>query len=1090
MKKLALVLFAFLALSFDSETGAQQPRLESSAFDGLELRAIGPALMSGRIADIAIDPRRQSTWYVAAGSGGVWKTTNAGTTWTAIFEHEGSYSVGAIALDPSSPDVVWVGTGENVSGRHVGFGDGVYKSLDGGDSWANVGLHTSEHISKILVDPRDGNVVYVASEGPLWSSGGERGVYKTTDGGGSWTQSLRVSDDTGVTDLELDPRDPDVLYAAAYQRRRRIWSFMGGGPESGVYKSTNGGGSWRRLSNGLPAVDMGKIGLSVSPLDPDVVYASIEAAEKKGGFFRSTDAGEHWEKRSDYLSSGTGPHYYQEIYASPHDRDRVYQMDVWIHVTDDGGKTFTLLGEPYKHSDNHALAFDPKDPDHLLAGCDGGLYETWDHGASWRFVSNLPITQVYKLSVDNDTPFYNIYGGMQDNNAQVGPSRTSNVHGIRNEDWYNTVTGDGYAGQIDPADPNLIYSESQYGFLTRFDRRTGEQVDVQPQPAKGDPPERWNWDSPILISPHSHTRLYFGSQRLWRSDDRGDSWTPVSPDLSRGQNRYQMKLMGRVWSVDDLYDVGAMSWYGNTTSISESPLVEGLLYVGTDDGLVQVTEDGGRSWRRVDRLPGVPELAFVNEVKASVNDADTVYVLLDDHKSGDFTPYLLRSRDRGRTWTSLRSDLPDRHLAWSIVEDEVSHDLLFLGTELGIYFTVDGGAHWLKLAGGVPTIAFRDLEIQRREHDLVGASFGRGFFILDDYTPLRSASPEALARDAILFPVRAALLYEPRAPLGLREKANQGGAYFEAPNPPFGAVFTYHLGVEPKTAKETRRDAELALEKDRKDVPFPGFEALEKESVEGESTLLLEIRDGAGDVVRRVEGPKSVGFHRVAWDLRYPPPDPARLKPVEPGSLFESAPIGPYAAPGSYRVRLLKTANGTTTALGEEQAFEVRALEGSTLPAQDPTAVLNFRRHTWELQRRAFAASSSVDEALEKLQYMEKALVDAAGATTELWEGLRRIELALKDVRARLAGDPVRARLSEPRAPGILDRLAQIAGTDWHTTTGPTETERRSLDVAESELSEAKDALDGLLTTDIPELEQALNRAGAPWTPGRRPPLL
>lgn len=1080
---------AFAALLVASTAGAQ-PRLESSAFDGLELRAIGPALMSGRVADIAVDPRRQSTWYVAVGSGGVWKTTNAGTTWTSIFDHEGSYSIGALALDPKSPDVVWVGTGENVSGRHVGFGDGVYRSLDGGESWTNMGLGASEHISRILVDPTDSKVVFVAAEGPLWSSGGERGVYKTTDGGGSWAQVLRISDDTGVTDLELDPRNPDVLYAAAYQRRRRIWSFMGGGPESGIYKSTNGGASWRRLSNGLPTVDMGKIGLAVSPLDPDFVYATVEAAEKTGGFYRSTDAGEHWEKRNDYLSSGTGPHYYQEIYASPHDRDRVYQMDVWIHVTEDGGKTFTLLGEPYKHSDNHALAFDPKDPDYLLAGCDGGLYQTWDHGKSWKFVSNLPVTQVYKLSVDNDEPFYNVYGGMQDNNAQVGPSRTPNLHGIRNSDWYNTVTGDGYAGQIDPEDPNLIYSESQYGFLTRFDRRTGEQVDVQPQPAEGDPPERWNWDAPILISPHSHTRLYFGSQRLWRSDDRGDSWTPVSPDLSRGQNRYEMTLMGRVWSVDDLYDVGAMSWYGNTTSIAESPLVEGLIYAGTDDGLVQVTEDAGRNWRRVERLPGVPELAFVNEVKASVNEADTVYVLLDNHKSGDFTPYLLRSRDRGRSWTSLRGDLPDRHLVWSIVEDEVNRDLLFLGTEYGIFFTLDGGGHWVKLSGGTPTIAFRDLEIQRREHDLVGASFGRGFFILDDYTPLRTVSSQALARDAILFPVRTALLYEPRVPLGLREKANQGGAYFEAPNPPFGAVMTYHLGVEPKTAKETRREEEKILEKEGKDVPFPGYPALEKEHLENEPTILLEVRDPAGNVVRRIEGPKSVGFHRVAWDLRYPPPDPAHLKPLELTSLFENAPIGPYAAPGAYRVRLLTLSNGETTALGEEQTFEVRALEGSTLPAQDPAEVSVFRRHTWDLQRDALAASSSVDEALEKLQYIQKALVDAPGATPDLWERLSGIELGLKEVRARLSGDPVRAQLSEPRVPGILDRLGQIAGADWRTTTGPTATQRESLAIAEGDLTEAKAALDRILTSELPELEQALNRAGAPWTPGRRPLLL
>ncbi len=640
MKNIWIVVFA---LGSSLPSAGQEP-LDAKSFQGLELRGIGPALMSGRVADIAIHPRHQSTWYVAVGSGGVWKTTNAGTTWTPIFDSKSSYSIGCVALDPGNPEIVWVGTGENVSGRHVGYGDGVYKSLDGGRSFERMGLSSSEHISKIVVDPRDSNVVYAASEGPLWSAGGERGVFKTTDGGATWSAVLSISENTGVTDLEMDPRNGDVLYAASYQRRRHVWSFIGGGPESGIHKTTDGGKTWRRLASGLPSVHMGKIGLAVSPVDPDVVYATIEAADDKSGFYRSLDSGERWEKRNDYRSGGTGPHYYQEIYASPHDRDRVYQMDVWIQLTDNGGESFSKLGEPYKHSDNHALAFDPADPDYLLAGSDGGLYETWDHGKSWKFVSNLPVTQVYKLALDNAEPFYNVYGGMQDNNAQVGPSRTPNVHGIQNSDWFNTVAGDGYAGQIDPTDPNIIYSEWQYGSLTRYDRGTGELVDIKPQPAKGDPPERWNWDAPILISPHSPTRLYFGSHRLWRSDDRGDSWTAVSADLSRGRNRYEMEVMGRVWSVDDLYDLGAMSWYGNTTSISESPLVEGLLYVGTDDGMVQVSEDAGASWRRVDAFPGVPDLAFVNEVKASLHGAGTVYVVLDNHKVGDYSPYLLKSQ--------------------------------------------------------------------------------------------------------------------------------------------------------------------------------------------------------------------------------------------------------------------------------------------------------------------------------------------------------------------------------------------------------------------------------------------------------------
>ncbi|MFZ0428061.1 MAG: YCF48-related protein, partial [Acidobacteriota bacterium] len=422
---LSLALFSMLSLP---AVGAQaaDSKMDSGTFAGLKLRGIGPALMAGRISDIAVDPTARSTWYVAVGSGGVWKTVNAGTTWTPIFDHESSYSIGCVSLDPNNPAVVWVGTGENVSGRHVGFGDGVYRSLNGGDTWKRMGLEKSEHIARILIDPRDSKVVYVAAEGPLWSAGGERGVYKSEDGGETWKAVLQISENTGVASLEFDPANPDVLYAAAYQRRRTVWSFLAGGPESGIYKSADAGANWRKLEKGLPKGDLGKIGLAVSPVDPDYVYATIEATAPEKGFYRSTDAGESWEKRSDYVSGGTGPHYYQEIYASPFDLDIIYQTDVWLHVTEDGGKTFHRVGGEFKHPDNHALVFDPDDPEFLLVGCDGGLYETFDRGKNWQFFSNMPITQIYKLALDNDTPYYNISGGTQDNGSQLGPSRTLN----------------------------------------------------------------------------------------------------------------------------------------------------------------------------------------------------------------------------------------------------------------------------------------------------------------------------------------------------------------------------------------------------------------------------------------------------------------------------------------------------------------------------------------------------------------------------------------------------------------------------------------------------------------------------------------
>ncbi len=732
-----------LAASRKAAKGKPGPVLDAQTLKGLALRPIGPALTSGRITDIAVDPQHPWVFYVASASGGVWKTVNGGTTFEPVFDHEGSYSIGCVTVDPQNPSVVWVGTGENNSQRSVSFGDGVYRSDDGGAHWKNMGLKTSEHISKIVIDPRDDRVVWVAAQGPLWKNGGERGLYRTTDGGATWKAVLTISPRTGVTDVVLDPRNPDVVYAAAYQRQRHVWSLVDGGPESAIYKSTDGGATWRKLTNGLPKdVDLGRIGLAVAPSDVDVVYAIIEAAEGKGGFFRSTDRGETWEKRSDYMPRS--PQYYNEIFCDPKDANRVYAMDTFMHVTEDGGKTWSKVPENHKHVDNHALWIDPRDTRHLRAGCDGGLYESWDRGRTWRFFANLPVTQFYRVAVDTSRPFYSVYGGTQDNATLGGPSRTVNDTGITNTDWFVTVFGDGFRPAIDPEDPDTVYSESQYGGLVRYDRRTGEMVDIQPQPAPGEPPLRWNWDTPLFVSPHHHTRLYVAAQKVYRSDDRGDTWKAISGDLTRGLDRNKLPLMGRVWGVDAVAKNASTSPYGNIVALTESPLVEGLLYAGTDDGLIQVTEDGGAHWRRIDRIPGVPERTYVSALVASAHDPDVVYAAFDNHKMGDFTPYVYRSADRGRTWTSIRADLPDRQVVHAVAEDDGDARLLFLGTEFGLWCSPDAGGHWIQLKGGLPTIAVRDLAVQKREHDLVLATFGRGFYILDDYTPLRGLGPDLL----------------------------------------------------------------------------------------------------------------------------------------------------------------------------------------------------------------------------------------------------------------------------------------------------------------------------------------------------------
>ncbi len=1085
MKKIGLwlcVIMLILSLTGWSEDAEKEKSILMNAetFSGLKLRNIGPALMSGRISDIAIHPEDQSIWYVAVGSGSVWKTVNAGTTWTTIFDEQPSYSIGCVTIDPNNPNVIWVGTGENVSGRHVGWGDGVYKSLNGGKTWANMGLKKSEHISKILVNPCDSNIVYVAAEGPLWSAGGERGLYKSEDGGKTWNISLEISKDTGVTDVEMDPTDPNILYAAAYQRRRSVATFMGGGPESGIYKSEDAGKTWRKLAVGLPKEDMGKIGLAVSPIKPSVVYATIEADRDQKGFYKSTNRGESWEKRSSYTSGGTGPHYYQEIYPSPHQFDRVYQMDVWMHVSNDGGKTFNPIGETHKHSDNHALAFDPKNQNYLLSGCDGGLYETWDHGKTWKYFANLPLTQYYKMCLDNERPFYNVHGGTQDNSSQLGPSRTLNQNGILNSDWIITTGADGYACAIDPEDPNIIYAEWQNGNIMRYDKRSGERVGIKPQPEIGEDPPRWNWDTPLIISPHSNTRLYLASQQVYKSNDRGDSWTAISPDLTRNIFRLEQKIMGKTWSVDALWDHGAMSIYSTITSISESPLQEGLIYVGTDDGLIQVTEDGGSTWRKVDKIPGFPDRYFVNEIRASKHDKDTVYAALDNHKTGDLKPYLFKSADRGRTWTSIVGDLPKKTIVWAITQDHEKADLLFIGAEFGIYFTVDEGKHWVKLEGSVPTISFRDLEIQERESDLVGASFGRSFFILDDYSPLRHASEDALKQEFMFFPVKKALMYVERRPLDLKGKAFLGDGIYLAPNPPFGAVFTYYLKESLKTSAETRRKAEKKAEKAGQPIKFPGWEELRKEDNEEKPSLIISVKDADGQVVRQLTGSTTKGMNRVAWNLRYPTVNPTELERQQ-RSPWDEPPEGALVIPGTFMVSIAKRVDGVLTQLGEPQTFIVESLELATLAAKDKHELLVFQKKAGELQRAIMGTGAAAAEAMREIQFIKKALLDTPKADPQLGDLARTLEQRLQEFQTELNGDRTVRRRSEPTSPSIMRRVsAQLS-----TTCSITETNKRNYEIAADDFEKLLEEMRQVIEVDLKKLKDSVEAAGAPWTPGR-----
>lgn len=1060
-------LLVLLVLPAQAQDTDEPPSVETLNYNALEWRGIGPAFTSGRIADIAIHPDDNDTWFVTVGSGGVWKTENSGTTWQSLFDGQGSYSTGAIALDPQNPNTVWVGSGEDVGGRHVGYGDGIYRSTDGGRSWENKGLKDSQHLSTIWVHPTDSDVVLVAAQGPLWSKGGERGIYRTTDGGETWTRTLGDDEWTGATDLVADPRDPNVLYAATWQRHRNVAAYMGGGPGSGLHKSTDGGQTWTKLSRGLPSSNMGKIGLAVSPQNPDRIYAAIELDGRTGGVFMSDNRGASWRKMSDTVAGGTGPHYYQELYASPHYEGRIYLMDVRIQQSNDHGANFERERSQYKHSDNHALAFRPDDPDYLLAGTDGGLYESFDNGETWRYVSNLPVTQYYKVAVDDAEPFYNVFGGTQDNGSQGGPSRTDARQGIRNGDWYTTLGGDGHQSATEPGNPNIGYAQSQQGNLHRIDRITGEATFIVPQPAPGQT-ERYNWDAPIVVSPHDPATIYFASQRVWKSTDRGDSWTAISGDLTRDQERFELPIMGRVQSYDNAWDLYAMSVYNTISSVDVSPMDANLVYAGTDDGLIQVTEDGGQTWRRIDvgRIDGVPDMAFVNHVYPDRHDANIVFAALDNHKNGDFKPYLIRSDDKGRSWKLMTDGLPERTLVWRLVQDDQKRDLVFVGTENGVYFSPNRGGQWIELDGNMPTISTRDLVIQRREDDLVAATFGRGFFILDDYAPLREINDAVLARDGHLFQLRDAKLYRQRSVTN----SSQGDDYYTAPNPDFGAVFTYYLRDGYESLKSQRKSSEKEVEDDE-DVPFPGWDALEAERNEESDQVELVIRDSRGDIVARVDGRTSKGLHRVAWDL-----ERDALGPITPGQ--SSRPSGFMVEPGSYSATLVRTSDGVEATLSGPVSFNVVPLREGALPSAPVATLEAFREQMEALMTDMTLFGNALDRAEDRADALRAAHDRARRPDAGLAARIVAIHERLGDLDLKLSGYDAKDAVGERNPPSIQSRMF-VGYRGLSTQHGPTALHRESVAIAEQGLADARAELDAI-AAEIASVAAQLPSTGAP----------
>jgi photosystem II stability/assembly factor-like uncharacterized protein len=1091
MKKLFLVFVcATLGLSAQEPQGggdaAKQDPWVAGTFSDFRLRSIGPALMSGRISHIAVHPDHKQTWYVGVASGGVWKTTNAGITFTPIFQNEGSYSIGAVAIDPKNPSTIWVGTGEANNQRSVGYGDGVYRSDDAGRTWRNVGLKDSQQIGRIAIDPRNPNVVFVAAYGPLWSSGGDRGLYRTEDGGGKWTEVLDISENTGISDVAIDPFNPDVMLAVAHQRRRHTWTLIHGGPESGLHKSTDGGKTWRRVRTGLPGGDVGRIVIAFSPAKKGLVYAKVESTQPVA-LYASLDGGDSWERRAAVQAQ---PMYYKNIHADPKDPDRVYVPSVQTQVSDDGGRTFRGLGERSKHVDNHYVWIDPDNTDHLLEGCDGGLYESWDGGGIWRHFTNLSVTQFYNVEVDNATPIYNVYGGTQDNATLGGPSRSRSPDGAANNDWFVVTGGDGFVVRIDPNDPNIVYGESQYGGIVRLDRRTSERVNIKPVEGKDEEALRFNWESPFVISPHNSSRLYFGASRLFRSDDRGNTWRPISPDLTRQTNRNLLQVMGRVWPPEAVAQHQSTATWGNISTVSESRKREGLLIAGTDDGVIQVSLDGGANWRKSENPPGLPDYGthgvYVDVVSASKHDENVAYSLFDNSKNGDFKPYVYKSTNRGGSWTAISGDLPANGPALAFAEDHVNPNLLFVGTEFGLFFTVDGGNKWVRLRNNLPTIPVRDLAIQERENDLVLATFGRGFYVLDDYSPLRTLTADIFQKDGHIFAAKPAIIQVPETG---KSRGSQGEQHWMAENPPDGAVITYWVRESPRTLRQRRQDAARAAEQKKGTPVYPTREELTAEEDEEAPQTFLTVTDSSNRIVRRLTVPGGRGMHRFVWNLR----GVAATLPAAGGGGRGGGggggggggAGGSFVPPGTYRVALSRWAGGTTTALGEAQTLTVTADPNVTLTPAQRTSASEYQERVARLQRSFTGALEQANDMKTRTTAIRRAITEST-ADIKLLDQAVAFDRRVTAVQRELRGDETLRGLESGSPSSIQSRVNSAAAGGRGLSGAPTGTQQTNYTVALEQLN-AEIAKLRALETELRKFEQQLEAAGVPYTPGRWP---
>ena len=1099
MKHLIATAMFSLAITLTAQNKTEEKKatekpewLRSSTYSCLSFRNIGPAVTSGRVSDIVVNPQNKSEWYVAAASGGVFKTSNAGITFEPIFDNYGAYSIGCLAMDPSNSHIIWVGSGENNNQRSVAYGDGIYKSEDGGKSFKNMGLGKSEHIGQIAIDPENGDVVYVAAYGPLWAPGGDRGIYKTSDGGKTWNRVLHVSDQTGFNEIHIDPKHRNILYACAHQRRRHEWSYISGGPESALYKSVDFGVTWQKLSNGLPSGDVGRIALAVSPVNSDVLYAAVEAKGDARGLYKSTDRGASFSKESGYATDGN---YYQELIADPKQEGRLYSMATWAQVSNDGGKSFKNLGEKSKHVDNHCIWIDPDNTNHYLIGCDGGLYESFDAAQNWDFKANLPITQFYRVCVDHSKPFYYVYGGTQDNNTLGGPSRTISGSGIINADWFVTVGGDGFQSRVDPLEPNIVYSEWQYGGLVRYDRKTGEQTDIKPVEKSGESAYRFNWDAPLIISHHNNQRIYFAANKVFKSDDRGNAWTVISGDLSRGIDRNKLPMMDKVWSMDAVAKNQSTSIFGNITALAESPKNDKILYAGTDDGLIHMSDNGGSTWQRIDNIAGIPQIGagefrmqpLVNALLASRHDENKVYAVFNNHRQGDFKPYLMCSNDKGKSWKNIGAGLPEKGAVYAIAEDYKNAELLFCGTEFGFYFSPDAGQNWVELAGGLPeSVCIKDIAIQEEENDLVLASFGRGFFILDDYSLLRDFKADDLKKAACLYPVNDALVFNQSTPYGHKGKSFQGESFYTAPNPPIGAVFNYYVKDDYKSIKDKRKEAEKERIKNNKAVYYPSADSIRLEDNEEVPYLMLVISDEQGHVVRQLKQGVSKGLKRVVWDGHYESTAPVDFSEPDWSNPYYSPDQGAMAIPGKYFVALVKVNGSQVENLCEKISFDLKVLNQSTLPLPEQMQLKQFNADLAEFRRVVLGTATYFEGLKERLKYLRKGILSSDTQAKGLLEDLAKVESQRKALQQKWYGDESMARREFETLPGFINSVEGIVSATWSQSGGATKNHAQRLQELKTEFSSLYAAVVAMKNT-VEGMELKAEALKMPATPNRLP---